>query len=246
MSPQFASSVILYRFKEKNNLTPSLNSQNFEVCLIQRSKSLKFLGGFHAFPGGKLDPLDCSESNLIRCKGLERATAHKLILDKQTSHQDPRLSLSFWITAIRELFEEVGILLAYNSKGKIVEFSNPAVHTKFALYRTQLLLKKLTIFEIMQRENLYYAVDRLYYFQHFITPDFSPIRYDARFFLAALPPHQMAEPAASEIAALEWGEPSTLLKRYQKKEIKLIPPQYACLNKLRKITDIEAFCSSLQ
>ncbi len=240
--PRFASTVILYRLKEG---TDESNDRSFEIFLIQRSKKMKFLGGFHAFPGGKLEDEDILEKSLARCKGLDKDQAHQIILDKQTSHDDKNLSLGFWITGIREVFEEVGILFAYDGNSNLINLDNPTLQSKFEAYREKLLKNQILFTDMMEKENLMFAVDRLYYFRHFITPDLSPIRYDTRFYLAELPLGQNLKATSSEIISSEWANPTSAINRYRKKEIKLIPPQYACISRLRKVADIRNFCESL-
>jgi 8-oxo-dGTP pyrophosphatase MutT (NUDIX family) len=237
-TPKYASTVILYRLRDGNHY-------DFEIFLIQRAKNMRFLGGFHAFPGGRLEEEDLLEASLQRCRGLDRVTAHQRILDKQTNHQDINLSLAFWITAIRELFEEVGILLAYDRDINLIDLSEPAVRLKFESYRQQLIQKQITFLNILQQEDLFYAVDKLFYFRHFITPDLSPIRYDTRFYIAQLPRNQIINPSSSEYTASEWIDPRAILKRYRKRMIKLIPPQYSCISKLKKVANIDQFCNSL-
>lgn len=243
-TPKFASAVILFKFKAKiaENET---GSGDFTVFLIQRSKAMKFLGGVHAFPGGKLEEDDFTEKNLTRCKGLDKARAHQLILDKNTFHTDMNYSLGFWIAGIREVFEEIGILFAYDRHLNLVNFSDPAQKTKFEAYRNELLQDKIQFSEIIVQEDLFYAVDKLFYFNHFITPELSPIRYDTRFFLAEFPLNQSIGTCSTEIISMDWATPTKLLENYRNKKIKLIPPQYACLTKLQKIMDITAFCKNL-
>jgi len=240
--PKFASTVILYRL---NGTIAESNECQFEIFIIQRSTKLKFLGGFHAFPGGKQEAEDVLEKSLTRCRGFDRNHAHQIILDKYTSHQDKSISLGFWITGIREIFEEVGILFAYTRNSDLINLNNPALKEKFDAYRNQLLKNKIFFSEIMEKEDLFYAVDKLSYFRHFITPEVSPIRYDTRFFLAELPSEQSLGPTSSEIISSEWANPTAAIKRYRKKEIKLIPPQYSCISRLRKVTDIREFCNTL-
>jgi len=243
-TPKFASAVILFKLLD-NRAKIETNSSNFVVFLIQRSKAMKFLGGVHAFPGGKLEDDDFSEKSLGRCKGLDKTKAHQLILDNNTFHTNTNYSLGFWIAGIREVFEEIGILFAYDSHLKLVDFSHPAQKTKFEVYRNELLQNKIRFSEIIAQEDLFYAVDKLLYFNHFITPELSPIRYDTRFFLAELPLNQSIDMCSAEIISTEWDSPSQILEHYRKKEIKLIPPQYACISKLQKIADIKTFCEKL-
>ena len=242
--PKFASAVILFKFISiDENIEP--NSCNFILFMIQRSKAMKFLAGVHAFPGGRLEEDDLSEENFARCKGFDKIKAHELILDNNTYHTDMNYSLGFWITGIREVFEEIGILFAYNQDLELVDLSNSTQKAKFEAYRNDLLQDKIRFSEIIAQEDLIYAIDKLFYFTHFITPELSPIRYDTRFFLAELPPNQTIQHNSSEIISTVWASPSELLKSYRKKEIKLIPPQYACLTKLQKVVDIKAFCEKL-
>lgn len=243
-TPKFASAVILFKVLE-NRAKIETNSSAFIVFLIQRSKAMKFLGGVHAFPGGKVEEDDFMEKNFARCKGLDKIRAHQLILDNNTFHTDMNYSLGFWIAGIREVFEEIGILFAYDRHLNLVDFSNPAQKTKFEAYRRELLQDSILFSEIIAQEDLFYAADKLLYFNHFITPELSPIRYDTRFFLAQLPVNQSIDACSGEIISTDWGTPTQILQNYRNKEIKLIPPQYACLSKLQKVTNIKAFCEKL-
>ena len=81
------------------------------------------------------------------------------------------------------MFEEVGILFAYDKDRNLINLSNSNLQKKFEAHRQRLLEKSILFSEIIAQEELYYAVDKLHYFRHFITPDLSPIRYDTRFFL---------------------------------------------------------------
>jgi len=240
--PRFASTVILYRLKEG---TDDSNKCDFEIFLIQRSRELKFLGGFHAFPGGKLEDEDILEKTIARCEGLDKNQAHQIILDKQTSHTDKNFSIGFWITGIREVFEETGILFAYDRDFELIRLNDPTHKEKFEVYRNKLLKNEILFSDLIETEDLFYALDKLHYFRHFITPDLSPIRYDTRFFLAEIPPHQTLGSTSSEIISSEWIDPTSAIKRYRKNIIKLIPPQYACISKLRKVADIRDFCTHL-
>ena len=240
--PKFASTVILYRLKDRID---DLFKSKFEIFLIQRSKEMKFLGGVHAFPGGKLEQDDFSEKNLVKCKGLNKDQAYKLILDEKTYHKNKDYSLGFWIAGIREVFEEIGILFAYNKALNLLNLSNPKYKQKFENYREKLLRDEILFSDIVDKEELYLATDKLYYFRHFITPEISPIRYDTRFFLAELPPNQPIKPDTNEIISYEWTNPAEAIKQYRKKEIILIPPQYSCLLSLQRVIDIKEFCNLL-
>ena len=231
--PKFASTVILLR-KCQNQAEDS----NFEILMVKRSENMRFMGGFHAFPGGKLEKQDYLEANLKRCKDFDKEYAYNVLQDDRTSFKEKNIALGFWIAAIREVFEELGILLAYQDN-HLVEISSEQRINRFQKYREKLIKDQLTIFEILEKEDLFFAVDQLHYFRHFITPPFSPIRYDARFFLAKLPERQRVTPYSKEIVDFEYLTPKGALGKYKKKEIKIIAPQYACLRALMNEENIK-------
>ncbi|MFX1293991.1 MAG: hypothetical protein ACFFD2_03905 [Promethearchaeota archaeon] len=236
------STIILYRLKDSSE---SPTKCNFEVFLIQRAKNMKFLGGVYAFPGGKVENEDFLEKTLARCKGLNKNQAHQTILDKNTQHQDENYSLGFWITGIREVFEEIGVLFAYDMRKNFLNMSDPTIKRKFEIYREQLLKKKILFSDIIKKEDLYYAVDKIHYFCHYITPKYSTIRYDTRFFIAEIPLNQTIKPDTREIISYKWADPTEILNNYRKKEIMLVFPQYACISTLQKVVEIKDFCNSL-
>ncbi|MFX0136181.1 MAG: hypothetical protein ACFFDN_21255 [Candidatus Hodarchaeota archaeon] len=225
--PKYAASVILIRKSLKE-----AGDTDFEILLIKRSKTMKFLGGYHAFPGGKIKGIDYDERNLKRCRGRNINQAYNILLNQNTSFKEKKIAISFWIAAIREVFEEIGILLAYRDN-KLVGLSNENDISRYQKYREELIKSEISMLEIMEAEDLYYALDKLHYFRHFITPPVSPIRFDTRFFLSKLPEgQQRIDPDFKEIAEFEWLTPKESLKKYRKKEIKIIPPQYSCLRGL--------------
>src|SRR6185369_16368372 len=85
----------------------------FEVLLTRRPDGMRFLGGFYVFPGGSIEAQDRSETVLRRCRGLSSAEAEKILGD----HSGADLALAHWIAGIRELFEEVGIVLLNDATG---------------------------------------------------------------------------------------------------------------------------------
>src|SRR3970282_2085160 len=93
-----------------------------EVYMIRRNKGMKFLGGFYAFPGGKLDPEDGAPDALARCRGLGRPEA-----EEPFPGHEGAPALAFLVTAVRELLEESGILLACDPAGRPLDARDPAV-----------------------------------------------------------------------------------------------------------------------
>ncbi|MHA1380145.1 MAG: NUDIX hydrolase [Candidatus Helarchaeota archaeon] len=230
--PRFAATVIVFR-----DCDATEDDSDFEVLMIKRSENQKFLGGYHAFPGGKLEEEDYSDNILSRCGGLGLEQAYNILYDQRTFFTDKRIALGFWITAIRELFEEMGILLVYKN-GNLINLSSSKIKKYFEDYRIQIMNGKGTFHKIMEREDLVYAVDKLRYFRHFITPPIMPRRYDTRFFIAKLPQGQDLKPFDKEIASFDWMTPKKALRKFRKREIKIIAPQFACLKALKKVENI--------
>jgi 8-oxo-dGTP pyrophosphatase MutT (NUDIX family) len=177
-----------------------------EVLLLERSKSLRFMPGAFVFPGGALDPADDSPGLHSLCVGLEDAGASRALGME-------RGGLAYWIAAIREAFEEAGILLAYDRQGRLIELNGPAGE-RFRKHRELLDRGRHDAFgDVLRQEDLRVAADRLLYFGHWITPVTAPRRYDTRFFLAAAPASQEASCDRTETVSHVWLRPADALDR---------------------------------
>src|SRR5262245_24180393 len=100
VQPRPAASVVLVRASGPGAAEP------LEIYMIRRKKSMRFLGGFYAFPGGKVDTADAGPALLARCQGLDVDRAASIFSD---TSEHP--ALAFWVTAVRELIEETGVFL---------------------------------------------------------------------------------------------------------------------------------------
>lgn len=174
------------------------------VYLTKRPLSMKFMGGFHVFPGGTVESHDT------------------LVDDKFVNRDEGRLSisLSHYIAAARELFEEVGIMLGNTIAG----FPVLLPKEKKKKYRNDLLKGEIPFLRVLEQEKLYFDPQCLTYFGQIVTPEESPIRFDTRFFLAKLPQGQTPEPDQKEIDGAVWLNPEEALVAFQNKKIKLAPP----------------------
>jgi len=173
-----------------------------EVLMLQRSHSLKFMPGVHVFPGGGLDPADSSPEMHSLCAGLGDEPASRALGVE-------RGGLAYWVAAIREAFEEAGVLLAYDRSGEIVDLDSDA--ERFSGHRLTLHGRHGDFGAIVREEGLRLAVDRLTYFGHWITPVTAPRRYDTRFFLAVAPDRQEARHDNYETIAHVWMRPQEAL-----------------------------------
>ncbi|MDP2701089.1 MAG: NUDIX hydrolase, partial [Candidatus Rokubacteria bacterium] len=171
--PKPASSVLLVR---PGSQSPA------EVYMIRRQKSMRFLGGFYAFPGGKVDPEDGAPEILARCRGITAAQAERLV-----PSEDGLPALAFWVAAARELLEETGVLPACDGTGRAVAWAEPAAAGRLEAFRAAHMAKRAPLAALLETEGWYLDLGPFRYLSHFITPPSSPIRFTARFFLAPVP-----------------------------------------------------------
>jgi 8-oxo-dGTP pyrophosphatase MutT (NUDIX family) len=185
-----------------------------ELLLIKRHTKSKFAAGDHVFPGGKVGTGDNPEDAIRWCRGLD-ASAAAARLGVSTAE-----AVALHVGAIRETFEEVGLLLAYDDAGAFVRADAP----RFAEYRAAGPEDNLAFWAMVRAERLTLATDRLVYFAHWITPEEQPLRFDTRFFVADLPPGQEAQADGYEITELRWLGPAEALAAFARGEISLRNP----------------------
>jgi len=190
-----------------------------ETLLLQRHSKSKFAAGDYVFAGGKVESDDMPADGERFCRGLtpERAGS------RLNGNLAPRVALSYWVGAIREAFEEVGVLLAYDESGRPLRIT-PESRMRFETYRAACQRANPAFFEMLRAERLTLATDRLAYFAHWITPEEQPIRFDTRFFVATMPPEQEPVVDGHEIVDLKWLTPAEAIAAWKRKEIGLRTP----------------------
>jgi len=189
--------------------------------MLQRSHALSFMPGAHVFPGGAVDPADASAELQALCAGLDDESASRAL-------GIGRGGLAYWIAALREAFEEAGILLAYDATGDIVSFEDAE---RFLAHRRALHGRHGDFGAILRDEGLRLATDRLIYFGHWITPVTVPRRYDTRFFLAVAPERQEAMHDEHETIAHAWVRPREALDLCARELINLRTPTMKTLER---------------
>jgi 8-oxo-dGTP pyrophosphatase MutT (NUDIX family) len=132
----------------------------------------------------------------------------------------PATALAYWVGAIRETFEEAGVLLATTADGGPIHL--PAA--RVADYRRAIQADNRAFWAMIRDEKLLLATDRLVYFAHWITPDDMPLRFDTRFFAAPMPPGQDAVGDDHEMISLRWLSPREALDAQTRGEISLRNP----------------------
>ena len=184
-----------------------------EVCMLRRHLNSDFVGGAYVFPGGKVDDDDRSPAAGEVCSGRDDREASELLGVESGG-------LAFWIAALRECFEEAGVLVARIRSS----WPGPEATPRLAALRVALNAGEVGFVDACRREGLELAVDRVHYFSHWITPEPAPKRYDTRFFVTALPPEQVPIHDDHETTDTVWVRPDEALARARAGEFDLIFP----------------------
>jgi len=204
-----------------------------EVCMLRRHLDSDFVGGAYVFPGGKVDDADRTSGAEDACVGRSDAVASDML-------GTPGGGLAFWVAALRECFEEAGVLLAYSEGvgpgGALVDVSDPGVRRRLAARRLELNAGTVGFLEACRSEGLRLAVDRVHYFSHWITPEPAPKRYDTRFFVTALPPGQIPIHDDHETTDTVWVRPAEALARAAAGEFDIIFPTIKNLEAISRFT----------
>ena len=165
----------------------------FEVLLLRRAERGDHNSGAWVFPGGIVDAGDRAAH--AHCTGLDDAAASARL-------GVPNGGLDYLVAAIRECFEEAGLLFADREPG-----------IDIAAWRGPLHRGERTLAELCSEQGLRLAADRLAYFSHWLTPPGRAKRFDTRFFVAEAPPGQVAAADGSEIVEHLWLSPADALAR---------------------------------
>ena len=214
--------------------------QGLEVFMLRRNLDSDFVGGAYVFPGGAVDPDDRAADLEAICEGRsDGAASARLGVE--------RGGLAYWVAAVREAFEEAGVLLAYGPDGGIVHLDHPEHVERWAAHRRAVDAGECRLVEVCAQEGLRLAVDGMHYFGHWITPEGSPRRYDTRFFVAAEPPGQTPLHDDHEVIANTWIRPADALARSAAGELTMLPPTVASLRAVARFaTAAEALDAARQ
>lgn len=194
-----------------------------EALLLRRHRSSGFVPGAWVFPGGRVDTADGEPALLARLDGVE---------------PDVEPAPGYRAAAIREVFEETGVLLAEGADGA----PSPCAARDPALeaLRERLMEDEVSLLEVLEARDLTARGNALVHFAHWITPVVEPRRYDTRFFLAALPAGADARADDREMTDLAWVTPAGALERFQRGELPMVFPTVRTLESLVGFDAVEA------
>jgi len=224
--PRQAATVILLRRAASNG---------FEVLLTRRRDNMPFLGGMYCYPGGRVSKEDYVPAMIERCVGMTPNQARKII----GAQFSPPAALGLWIAAVRELFEEVGVLLAVDELGH--NLSGAAALTERLSVKHELLVaKSLDFLALLKSEGLRCDLRTLAPFSYWQTPARFSLRFDTRFFIAALPEGQVPLATSYEVAHSLWLTPERAMKLFADKELPMIFPTFAAMRTLADFQTLES------
>ena len=213
-----------------------------EVFMLRRNLNSDFVGGAYVFPGGAVDEADRHADLESICEGRSDDQASILLgVDKG--------GLAYWVAAIRECFEEAGVLLATTKDGEVISFKDADTAERFNVHRKAVDSGEVRLLEICEQEGLQLAVDQIHYFSHWITPVGPPRRYDTRFFVTAAPPEQVPLHDDRETIANTWISPQEALDRHAAGEFEIIFPtikNLEAISRFDKSADLLAAAAAIE
>ncbi len=200
--------------------------EGLQVLLLQRTWDATFMPGFYVFPGGAVDSAD-HRCDPYLTGGDDRSISHDIGVEDGGS--------LYMISAIRESFEEAGILLALDDNGDLVDGGHPAFAERDAMIACD-----QTLAGLCYQHNLKLPVDRLAYLSHWITPPGPPRRFDTRFFVTTAPPGQTPAHDGLETIDQVWLTPQEAMEEHRRGTRLFASPTLRTLRILAGFPDTEA------
>lgn len=213
--PKDAATVVLLRD------TPS----GIEAFLQRRVAGMAFAGGMTVFPGGGVDRRDSDTS--VAWVGPEPARWGRVF------GCDPALATALVCAAVRETFEESGVLLAGPDATSVVADTSP-----YADARKALVEREVSLAQFLADAGLVLRADLLRPWAHWVTPAEEPRRYDTRFFVAVLPGGQNADGVTTEASDTDWQHPADAIADWKEGRRALMPPTWTTLAELAEFDSI--------
>ncbi len=200
--------------------------RGLEVFMLQRTLSAAFARGMFVFPGGRVDDADHAADFEPVCDGLDDvAASHRMGIE--------RGGLAWLVAAIRECFEEAGVLLARReADDHVIRFDDDATIERFNAARHAVHDGQRSLVEVCAAEGLVLLVDRLHLVDRWLTPLGEQRRFDTRFFVTAAPQSQVPLHDDNETIASLWVRPDDAVSAFAAGELQMFPPTLACLRRL--------------
>jgi 8-oxo-dGTP pyrophosphatase MutT (NUDIX family) len=224
VTPRDAATVMLLR--PSGTGEPGAG-RGFEVYMLRRKPTMAFAPGAYVFPGGSVDQRDADEE--VAWAGPDVAAWAASL------GTGPELARALVCAAVRETFEESGVLLAGSVTEELVA---DTTGDDWETDRQALLDRSLSLAELLARRRLILRSDLLRPWARWITPAAEPRRFDARFFAAALPPGQRTRDVGGEASAVQWISPAGAIDAGRAGEIELWLPTAMTLAELSDYSEV--------
>ncbi|MGO4596715.1 NUDIX hydrolase [Terrabacter sp. 2RAF25] len=210
--PRRASTVMLVRDGDSGT----------EVFMLRRVSGMEFAPSTMVFPGGGVDDRD-GEVGLPWAGPSPSEWSERLGCS-------PAEAQMYVAAAIREVFEECGVLLAGPSaSGPLARVDDP----EWLEVRRRLVDRRVALADVLRDKGLVLRSDLIVAKAHWVTPVFEPRRYDTWFFAALMPPFQVADGETTEADEATWVVPSELLRAYAAGSALMLPPTVMCVEEIR-------------
>ncbi|XOV87703.1 MAG: hypothetical protein ACFHX7_22565 [Pseudomonadota bacterium] len=206
---------------------------DLQVYMMERNANTVFAGGMWVFPGGSVDNADDPEV-------FQHMSIHRTDAEASRLLDLPRGGLAYYIAAIREAFEEAGVLLAIDRDTHLpIDLKAPATKQRFQTHRDDVNDSNRNFIEIMEEENLILDAGIMHYIARWITPVGPPRRFDARFFIARMPRQQVPIHDDNELIHSRWLAPQTILDKVEREEMVLMSPTLRMIRCLARFTSAD-------
>ena len=215
VTPKDAATVILARD----------SAAGIEVFLMRRVVGMAFAAGMTVFPGGGVDPRDADTS--VAWHGPEPAWWASRF------GCDPGMARALVCAAVRETFEESGVLLAGKDPTSVVAETAP-----YGQARQDLVDRRVSLAQFLADNGLVLRADLLRPWANWVTPVEEPRRYDTKFFLAALPGGQRADGVTSEADHAGWQRPADAIEDWKQGVCGLLPPTWMTLAEIAECSTV--------
>lgn len=225
VQPRMASAIMLLRDMPAGH--------GIEVFMVRRVIQSDFMPDVYVFPGGSVSKDDYAAE-------LADGVSAQVVASPADPEGRTAAGTGVRAAAIRELFEEAGVLLAYRD-GEIVPIPEQQV-AHFDSYRQAFQHRLGSLEEMARAERLVLATDRLGYFAHWITPEGMPKRFDTHFFITTAPAEQQAAHDRLETSEGLWIAPAEALARFERDEFPLV---FATIYQLRELAAFDSVKAAL-
>lgn len=218
VTPRPAATIVLLRD----------GAEGMEVLLMRRNRRAGFVPGAWVFPGGRVDGSDAGPDvvDLLADLSPEQA-AHRLDL-----HDADPPAIAYYLAALREAFEETGILVGERRDGSAPPTA--AESRQVDAVREALMQDEISFTEALERLDCRVDGDAMEYIAHWITPAPEPRRYDTRFFAAKVPSAATAIIDPREMIDALWLRPDTALDRHDAGELPMVFPTIKTVEQLAR------------